>query len=84
MATTTIRVSTKVRDLLHDLAHQMGTSAQHVLEDALNDYHRRQFLATLNAAYLAAQANSNSDATITTEESEWDRTLLDGLDTAEV
>lgn len=83
MATTTIRVSTETRDLLHDLARRTGTSMQQVLEDALKEYRRRQFLEALNAAYLAAQADPVMQAAAAAESVEWDTTLLDGLDAME-
>jgi predicted transcriptional regulator len=83
MATTTIRVSTETRDLLHDLARRRGTSMQQVLEDVLKEYRRRQFLAALNAAYLAAQADPAMHAAEAAELAEWDGTLLDGLDEME-
>ncbi len=83
MATTTIRVSTATRDLLHDLARQSGVSMQQVLEDALNHYRRRQFLDTLNAAYLVAQSDSVRPAADAEEHAAWDTTLLDGLDATE-
>lgn len=83
MATTTIRITSEARDLLHDLARQSGTSMQQVLEDALNYYRRRQFLAALNAAYLAAQSDSTAQAAEAAELVAWDTTLLDGLDKLE-
>ena len=56
MATTTIRVSAETRDLLSRLARTSGTSMQQVLDMALEQYRRRQFLETLNAAYAAARS----------------------------
>lgn len=83
MSTTTIRVSTETRTLLQDLARQSGTSMQQVLEDALAQYRRRQFLEALNAAYLAAQADPAGQAAEAAEFAAWDVTLLDGLDEME-
>jgi predicted transcriptional regulator len=83
MATTTIRVSVETRDLLNDLARTTGTSMQQVLEAALDQYRRRQFLEALNAAYRAAQADPATQAE-EAERAAWDATLLDGLDTLEV
>ncbi|WP_129626326.1 ribbon-helix-helix protein, CopG family [Candidatus Oscillochloris fontis] len=83
MTTTTIRVSVEMRDLLHDLARQTGTSMQQVLEDALTHYRRRQFLVALNTAYLAAQSDSVTQKVETAERDAWDATLLDGLDAQE-
>lgn len=83
MATTTIRVSIETRDLLHDLARQSGASMQQVLEAALQQYRRRQFLNALNAAYLATQSDPSLQAVDAVEQAEWDATLLDGLDRSE-
>jgi predicted transcriptional regulator len=83
MATTTIRVSTDTRDLLNRLARTTGTSMQHVLEAALEQYRRRQFLEALNAAYAAMQADPQAQAEEAEERAWWDTTLLDGVDEGE-
>lgn len=83
MPTTTIRVSIETRDLLNDLARRTGTSMQQVLEDALKEFRRRQFLEALNAAYLAAQTDPAVQHEEEAERAEWDMTLLDGLDVME-
>lgn len=81
MPTTTIRVSTETRELLNQLARAEGTSMQQVLEAALGQYRRRQFLEALNAAYAAARAPTGGAADA--EAAPWDNTLLDGLDPQE-
>ncbi|MBI1296067.1 ribbon-helix-helix protein, CopG family [bacterium] len=83
MTTTTIRVSSETRALLHDLARQAGTSMQQVLEEALAQYHRRQFFETLNAAYAEAQSDPAAHAAEEADLADWDATLLDGLDKRE-
>ncbi len=83
MTTTTIRVSSETRTLLHDLACQAGTSMQQVLEEALAQYRRRQFLEALNAAYAAAPSDPAAHAAAESERAAWDTTLLDGLDERE-
>lgn len=79
MATTTIRVSLATRDLLNQLARATGASAQQVLEAALHEYRRRQFLESLNNAYALAHAESVDRAAEDAEQRMWDTTLLDGL-----
>lgn len=79
MATTTIRVSLETRDLLHQLARATGASTQQVLEAALREYRRRQFLESLNSAYALAAAGSADRVAEDAEQSAWDNTLLDGL-----
>ncbi|MBP1466602.1 hypothetical protein EYB53_012875 [Candidatus Chloroploca sp. M-50] len=83
MSTTTIRVSSETRTLLHTLARQAGTSMQQVLEEALAQYRRRQFLEALNAAYAVAQSDPAAHAAAEAESADWDATLLDGLDEQE-
>lgn len=80
--TTTIRVSTHTRDLLHQLAQQSGTSMQSVLELALEQYRRQQLLEATNAAYAALQADTEARAGLERERNEWDQTLADGLEEA--
>lgn len=83
MATTTIRVPVETRDLLNRLARTSGTSMQQVLETALEQYRRRQFLEALNTAYAALQADPQAQAEEAAELALWDTTLLDGLDDQE-
>ena len=83
MATTTIRVSTETRDLLHQLAQTSGASMQQVLETALHQYRRRQFLEALNTAYAAMRDEPRVQAEEAEELAAWDNTLLDGLEELE-
>jgi predicted transcriptional regulator len=83
MTTTTIRVSTATRQLLNHLARRTGTSMQQVLETALEQYRRQQFLDALNAAYATSHADPRAQAEHAEEQGLWDATLLDGLDDLE-
>ena len=70
MATTTIRVSLRVREVLRALAQTSGRSMQAVVEQAMEQYcreqavveqtlepeHRQQLLEATNAAYAALRA----------------------------
>jgi predicted transcriptional regulator len=80
MTTTTIRVSTETRNLLNRLARSTGTSMQQVLEEALEQYRRQQFLEALNAAYATMQADPQLHTEATEELALWDTTLLDGIE----
>jgi predicted transcriptional regulator len=80
--TTTIRVSTHTRDLLHQLAQRSGVSMQSVLEQALEQYRRHQLLEATNAAYAALHIDAEAWADLEHERSEWDQTLADGLEEA--
>jgi len=82
MTTTTIRVSTRTRDLLQELAHRSGVSMQLVLEHALEQYRRQQLLEATNAAYAALQTDAAAWAELERERMDWDQTLADGLEEA--
>lgn len=78
--TTTIRVSAKTRDLLHDLAQNAGVPMQEIVEQALEQYRRRQLLAETNAAYGALRADPQAMQVWQAEQDEWEATLGDGLE----
>lgn len=82
MSTTTVRIPTHTRDLLHTLARQSGMSMQSVLEDALEQYRRQQLLEATNAAYATLQTDVVAWDDIERERLEWDQTLADGLEDA--
>lgn len=82
MSTTTIRVSTRTRDLLQELAHRSGGSMQSVLEHALEHYRRQQLLDATNAAYATLQTDTVAWAELERERLDWDQTLADGLEEA--
>jgi hypothetical protein len=80
MATTTIRVSLRARDLLQELAHASGSSMQVVLEQALEQYRRKQLLEATNAAYATLRANPVAWANLEQERLAWEQTLTDDLE----
>lgn len=80
MTTTTVRVSKRTRDLLQELARTSGVSMQHLLEEALEYYHREKILAATNAGYAALQEDEQAWAELEQERGEWDQTLSDGLE----
>jgi len=80
MATTTIRISLRVRDLLQELAQTAGTSLQAVLEQALEQYCRQQLLEATNAAYAALRAAPEALADLEQERLAWEQTLADSLE----
>jgi predicted transcriptional regulator len=82
MPTTTIRVSTRTRDLLQELAHRSGISMQSVLEHALESYRRQQLLEATNTAYATLQADPVAWAELEQERLDWEQTLADGLEDA--
>jgi hypothetical protein len=80
MSTTTIRVSTKTRDVLHEMAQDTGLSMQQLLEQALEVYRRQRLLQEANAAYEALAADSEVWRDYQQELASWDATLADGLE----
>ena len=80
--TTTIRVSTRTRDLLQELAQRSGGSMQSVLEQALEQYRRQKLLEAANDAYAELRTDAAAWAELEDERSEWDSTLADGLEGA--
>ena len=80
IATTTMRVSFRARDLLLGLAHTSGSSMQAVLEQALEQYRRQQLLEATNAAYAALRTAPEAQANLEQECLAWEQTLADGLE----
>lgn len=80
--TTTIRVSTRTRDLLHDLARDAGVPMQQVVEQALEYYRRHHVLAATNTAYAALRNDPQAMQQWKAEQDVWDATLADGLEDA--
>jgi hypothetical protein len=66
------------------LAEQTGQTMMDVLDKALAAYRRKLFFAKLNAGYSELQADLEAWAEHLAELSEWDATLLDGLDPNEM
>ena len=80
MATTTIRVSLRTRDLLQELARTSGSSMQAVLEQALEQYRRQQLIEATNAAYAALRAAPEAQANLEQKRLAWEQALADGLE----
>ena len=82
MTTTTIRVSRKTRDMLHDLARDAGVPMQEVVEQALELYRRQRLLSAANDAYAALRSDVEAWQDWQAEQAPWDATLADGLEDA--
>jgi predicted transcriptional regulator len=78
--TTTIRVSTQVRDQLSEMATASGISMQELVERSLEMYRRAKFLEALNLAYANLQQNANEWQEFQSEQTNWDETIGDGLE----
>jgi predicted transcriptional regulator len=88
MATTTIRVSLRARDVLRELAQTSGRSMQAVVEQALEQYRRPRavveqaleqerrllLLEATNAAYATLRAAPEAWAALEQERLAWEQT----------
>ena len=77
MATTLLRVSLHARDVLQELAQTSGRSTQAVVEQAIEQYRRRQLLEATNAAYAALRAAPEAWAQLEQERLAWKQTQAD-------
>ena len=80
MATTTIRISLRARDLLQELAQTSGSSMQAVLEQALKQYRRQLLLEATNAAYATLRAHPEARARLEQTRLAWDQTRADAVE----
>ncbi len=74
MATSTVRVTQSVHDVLRTLAHDEGASMQAVLEKAVEDYRRRRLLKETNAAYSALRKDPEAWSEELEERRAWEST----------
>ena len=77
---TTIRVSEKTRDIVHDLSRTIGVPMAEILERAIEQYRRQHILDVANAQYAALRADPEAWTEIEAERALWDATLADGLE----
>jgi predicted transcriptional regulator len=80
MATTTMRVSLRARDLLQELAQMSGRSMQAVVEQAREQYRRQQLLEATNAAYASLRAQPEASASLQQERLAWDQTRAERVE----
>jgi len=80
MSTTTIRVRSKTRATLRELANSAGLSMQDVLDQAVEQLQRRMYLEGLKADYAALRADSKASRDFDREAALWDRATADGLE----
>ncbi len=79
--TSTVTIANTSYKILAEISATSGKSIQAVLEQAIEQYRRQQFLEAANQAYIALR-NNNSEAwqEELEERSAWDITLQDGLE----
>jgi predicted DNA-binding protein len=76
-------ISEASRQTLAQLAEQTGKTMAELLDEAVEEYRRKLFLQAVNAGYAAMRADPQLWAEELAERTEWDPTLLDGLDSEE-
>ncbi len=76
----TVRISNRGRDLLGQLAQQTGSTMTDVLDAALENYRRQQFLQQANLAYAALAEDPAASKEYHAEMTSLDGTLGDGLE----
>jgi len=75
--TSTVTIDNTFYKILAELSASSGKSIQTVLEQAIEQYRRQQFLEAANQAYIALRNNSEAWQEELEERSLWDITLED-------
>ena len=86
MATTTkkatlmVRIKPETHRRLQTLARESKRTLPEVLDEAISEYERKQFLEECNAAYARLRADPEAWQEELEERALWDCTLMDGLE----
>ncbi|NJK74549.1 MAG: toxin-antitoxin system protein [Microcoleus sp. SU_5_6] len=78
--TFTVTIDSTFYKILTELSAISGKSIQAILEQAIEQYRRQQFLEAANQAYIALRNDSEAWQEELEERSVWDITLEDGLE----
>jgi predicted transcriptional regulator len=79
MATQTVRISANCHSKLQELARQRKQPMVTVLEDAVEEYRRKQLLDKLSADFARLRKDRKAWDDELKERALWDQTLADGL-----
>ena len=80
MSSTTVRIDEESREILRGLAANSGEPMQAVLRKAVEEYRRRVFLESVNAAYSRLRKDARAWNELEKERQVWDAALGDGLE----
>ncbi len=80
-ATTTIRISRDVYNVIKYLAKKKNKNIQDIVEKAVNEYKKRRFFEEMNNAYSKLKSNKKHWEEEKKERELWDVSLSDGLET---
>ena len=78
--TPNVRISSHAHQLLRQLAKEADESMQAILDKAIENYRREEFLRAANRDYAALRRNPKGWKEERRERELWEQTLADGLD----
>ncbi len=76
----TIRITTRSREAVRELAREMGLQQQEILDLAVEAYRRQAFLRNANAAFASLRDNPAAWTVEERERAAWDSTVGDGAE----
>jgi hypothetical protein len=76
----TIRITTRSRETVRELAREMGLQQQEVLDLAVEAYRRKVFLRDANTAFAALRDNPAAWGAEQEERAAWDAAVGDGVE----
>jgi len=74
----TIRITSRSRDAVRELARETGLQQQEILDLAVEAYRRQLFLRNANSAFAALRDNPAAWTAETEERQVWDTVVGDG------
>jgi hypothetical protein len=75
----TVRISPRAHRMLKEMSARTGMPMQLILDSAIEQERRRQFLTEANQSYEKVKSDVDAWDSLEQERAEWDATLLDGL-----
>lgn len=76
----TTRISDEAREILRKLSDEENCTMQEIIDEALEEYKRKQFLKKSNQAYARLRQNQEEWRQEKRERKVWENTQTDGLD----
>ena len=80
MASLTVRIGEEAHRVLREIAERSRESMQAVLAKAIEEYRRKSFLESANAAFAALRKDPKAWRRAQEERAAWDVTLRDDLE----
>ena len=76
----TVRITTRSRETVRELAHEMGLQQQEVLDLAVEAYRRQVFLREANSAFASLRDNPKAWGAEQEERAAWDAAVGDEVE----